>query len=360
MDFQIFAESTYYNRIRASRVLLTQWNRKSFGNICQRMKDINDKICTPQNGRRNATVKSEIESLKDVTNDLALKEEVFWKQRAKALWLKKGDGNTSFFHAKANERRLHKEIKHIKDNSRNEVVSLEEIQKVIVNYFSSIFTSIQPSEEAMEEVIASLGSRVTEDMNNELIRTFTTEEITQALRQMHSLKSPGSEGVEVVSKHDKYLGLPTVVGRSKREVFEGVKERVWKKLQTWSSKQLCQAGRVVLIKSVLQALPTYHGKLSVRSAYEVAKTLKWRQGVWRTAINVIHLEIKDLTKGFTIYMEGSLECTTKAGSITPTRNLSRRDMQQLFGGTEDCGACAVLVFLCALSLGTLWHALESH
>ncbi|KAL0394575.1 UNVERIFIED_CONTAM: hypothetical protein Slati_4423700 [Sesamum latifolium] len=64
-------------------------------------------------------------------------------------------------------------------------------------------------------------------------------------------------GVTVVSKHDKYLGLPMVVGRSRKEVFDGIKEQMWKKLQNWSSKQLSQRRHMVLMKSVLQSLPTY-------------------------------------------------------------------------------------------------------
>ncbi|KAL0449106.1 UNVERIFIED_CONTAM: hypothetical protein Slati_1467000 [Sesamum latifolium] len=40
-------------------------------------------------------------------------------------------------------------------------------------------------------------------------------------------------GVAVKDKHDKYLGLPSTVGRSKREVFEGLKDRYWQKLNGW-------------------------------------------------------------------------------------------------------------------------------
>ncbi|KAL0449049.1 UNVERIFIED_CONTAM: putative mitochondrial protein [Sesamum latifolium] len=64
-------------------------------------------------------------------------------------------------------------------------------------------------------------------------------------------------GVTVALKHDRYLGLPTVTGRSKKELFKEIKERIWKKLNTWSSKQLSQAGRAVLLKTVLQTIPTY-------------------------------------------------------------------------------------------------------
>ncbi|XP_021763062.1 uncharacterized protein LOC110727505 [Chenopodium quinoa] len=60
-----------------------------------------------------------------------------------------------------------------------------------------------------------------------------------------------------VDKHEKYLGLLTIIGRSKRVVFNCIKERIWKKMQGWKGKLLSQAGREVLIKSVAQEIPTY-------------------------------------------------------------------------------------------------------
>ncbi|XP_057246803.1 uncharacterized protein LOC130589540 [Beta vulgaris subsp. vulgaris] len=64
-------------------------------------------------------------------------------------------------------------------------------------------------------------------------------------------------GVKEVVKHDKYLGLPTLIGRSKKAVFSVLKERVWKKLQGWKEKLLSKAGKEVLIKAVIQSIPTY-------------------------------------------------------------------------------------------------------
>ncbi|KAL0288976.1 UNVERIFIED_CONTAM: hypothetical protein Sangu_2635600 [Sesamum angustifolium] len=49
--------------------------------------------------------------------ELSTKDEILWKQRAKALWLNKGDKNTTFFHAKANERKLRKEVKALRDET---------------------------------------------------------------------------------------------------------------------------------------------------------------------------------------------------------------------------------------------------
>ncbi|GAA0163976.1 hypothetical protein LIER_19719 [Lithospermum erythrorhizon] len=63
--------------------------------------------------------------------------------------------------------------------------------------------------------------------------------------------------VEEVASHGKYLGLPTVVGRSKIEVFASITDRVRKKLQGWQAKSLSKAGKKVLLKSAVQAIPNY-------------------------------------------------------------------------------------------------------
>lgn len=54
-----------------------------------------------------------------------------------------------------------------------------------------------------------------------------------------------------------YLGMPSYVGRSKNVVFDNLLDRVWGKLNGWSSKLLSTAGKEVLIKSVAQSIPTY-------------------------------------------------------------------------------------------------------
>jgi hypothetical protein len=48
-----------------------------------------------------------------------------------------------------------------------------------------------------------------------------------------------------------------MIGRNCTAVFAYVKDRVWQKINSWSSKCLSKAGREVMIKSVLQAIPSY-------------------------------------------------------------------------------------------------------
>ena len=64
-------------------------------------------------------------------------------------------------------------------------------------------------------------------------------------------------GVEEIQSYEKYLGLPSLVGRNKKTNFNYIKKCVWRKLQGWEEKILSQASREILIKMVAHAIPTY-------------------------------------------------------------------------------------------------------
>ncbi len=55
----------------------------------------------------------------------------------------------------------------------------------------------------------------------------------------------------------KYLGLPQIIGRGKKQAFTKIKQKVSHKLHGWKGKMLSQAGKEVLIKSVAQAILIY-------------------------------------------------------------------------------------------------------
>lgn len=60
-----------------------------------------------------------------------------------------------------------------------------------------------------------------------------------------------------MESHEKYLGLPTYVGREKTATFQYIKDRLAVKLKGWQGKLLSGAGKDILIWVVAQALPTY-------------------------------------------------------------------------------------------------------
>ena len=103
-----------------------------------------------------------------------------------------------------------------------------------------------------------------------------SKSITPAMR----IEIKETLGVPEILQYDKYLGLPSLVGKHKKASFDYIKERDWRKLQGWEESLLSQAGRKVLIKVVVQAISTYTTccfKLPIGLCHEIEKLIR---GFW--------------------------------------------------------------------------------
>lgn len=63
-------------------------------------------------------------------------------------------------------------------------------------------------------------------------------------------------GANFAGHNEKYLGSPVNVSRP--SAFQQLIEKVDNKLQTWKSRLLSPAGKIVLLKSVIEAIGIYH------------------------------------------------------------------------------------------------------
>lgn len=63
--------------------------------------------------------------------------------------------------------------------------------------------------------------------------------------------------VETPAFESKYLGLPTPEGRMHAGRFKPTEERLAKRMDSWAEKHMSSGAKDVLIKSVVQAIPTY-------------------------------------------------------------------------------------------------------
>ncbi|KAK4394547.1 hypothetical protein Sango_1609000 [Sesamum angolense] len=58
-------------------------------------------------------------------------------------------------------------------------------------------------------------------------------------------------GVQVVDRHERYVGLPAAIGRSKNVVFQNLNDKVRKNYRVGSAKIFPKLGIYVLLKSVM-------------------------------------------------------------------------------------------------------------
>ena len=98
-------------------------------------------------------------------------------------------------------------IEGIEDSFGTWQETLEAIEAIVTEYFSSIFTTSYPTE--IEQVTNIVQPMVFEHMNYLLGRDFQALEVQQALKQMHPTTTPGPNGMPPLF-YQKFWSLSAV------------------------------------------------------------------------------------------------------------------------------------------------------
>ena len=128
--------------------------------------------------------------LKQEINELLVKENLMWRQWAKAFWLVDGDKNSRYFHTRATQRHCKNKILGVKDSSGAWIAQPEGIAKTFTTYYQHLFESSNPT-----LGLNSMVKVVTNDMNAQLSQEFMAWEVEVALKHMAPLKAPGPDGM---------------------------------------------------------------------------------------------------------------------------------------------------------------------
>ena len=107
--------------------------------------------------------------------------------------------------------------------------------------------------QAMQDILALYKEASGQKLNHEKTTIFFSKAVHEDTKVLIS----NFLQVPEVKEYENYLALPAVVGRKRKASLNYIKERFWSTLQGWREKLLSQAGREILLKAVVQVIPTF-------------------------------------------------------------------------------------------------------
>ncbi|XP_018463849.2 uncharacterized protein LOC108835040 [Raphanus sativus] len=159
-------------------------------------------------------------------------EEDYWLQKSRDKWLVVGDNNTSFFHASVKANRQRNQLLKLVDDNGREASSVHQMGEIASEYFNKLFASSGASN--LAAFFTGLTPRVTESMNQKLIKEISTEEIRDAVFSIKASSAPGSDGMNGLFFQEYWEIVGAEVAKEIREFF-----RTGSFPLAWNFTQIC-------------------------------------------------------------------------------------------------------------------------
>jgi hypothetical protein len=180
--------ATSLHRVMAS---LRRWSFDKFGGVTKELEAIRikmEELCSQDHIANQV----QVDQLRDRMDELLYREQMMWLQRSRISWLKEGDRNTKFFHRKATSRAKKNKIKLLKKDNGEVTKEKKEMESMARDFFQQLYNAdpnVQP-----EGLLHLIQPKITEEMNKELCKEVSSEEVGDALFQMGPLKEPDPDG----------------------------------------------------------------------------------------------------------------------------------------------------------------------
>ncbi|KAJ9701144.1 hypothetical protein PVL29_006475 [Vitis rotundifolia] len=181
-------------KLQALKYDLRMWDKETLGNVSVRKDAALERLIYWDGLERLGSLSEDDRRSQQIARDdfshCAILEEISWKQKSRALWLKEGNSNTKFFHRMTNARRRGNFISSLIVRGVR-LDKEEELKEGMGAYFKSLFEEPQGRRPEVE-----LGLFKTLDsLDNELLEgQFSEEEVSKALSDLGGDKVPGPDG----------------------------------------------------------------------------------------------------------------------------------------------------------------------
>lgn len=207
-DPSVFCNEDLHERIARCRKFISRWKRANPSNAAKKIEEIKAQL---EQAQVDDDFSHEaILSLKWNICAAFRDEELYWKQKSRANWLREGDQNTKFFHATTKQRRARNRFTRLRKADGVWAETEDDIELVATRYFQTLFTSSDPSE--FGESLKYITEKVTPAMNEALTKPPSDDEIRKAVFDINPDKAPGPDGMTSLF-FQKYWGITDVAMR---------------------------------------------------------------------------------------------------------------------------------------------------
>jgi hypothetical protein len=194
---------------------LKDWSQATFGSVKKKIRRLEQQLFVLRGQQLSDASVREERDIERQLCELFECEEIMAKQRSRVEWIREGDRNTAFFHAKASARKRTNKISSLQRVDGSKCESQGEIKGMVHQFYEHLFSS-EPCD-SIDAVLDAIPVKVMDEMNADLCKPYTDEEIEEvALFQMGPTKAPGPDGFPA-------LFYQTHWDFFKKEIFDAVR-----------------------------------------------------------------------------------------------------------------------------------------
>ncbi|KAL3683478.1 hypothetical protein R1sor_001500 [Riccia sorocarpa] len=169
-------------------------------NKLQELENIRKRIAAG----RDTTPSADLERLDVEIKTLELEREKELQRWSKTRWLGLADAPSKFFFSIVRTRKAKEEIMCLKAEDGRILTSQDEILRELHNFYTRLFQedeiSVQDAEK-MEQVLANVENKLTEEQNGRLITRPEETEIKSLVAELKKEKAPGLDGMTAEALH---------------------------------------------------------------------------------------------------------------------------------------------------------------
>ncbi|XP_072081175.1 uncharacterized protein [Arachis hypogaea] len=166
-----------FQKLKKCRHELVKWQSAGTSNSKKKIDELKALLSV---AKADPTIadKKQILLLEDELAAAHISEERYWKEKSRVSWLKWGDQNTKFFHAKNQSRNRRNKIWKLEDEEGNWCTTPEAIGNRAQRFFVDLFESNNPEDPS--QFFTKLRVKVSSEMNRSLTKPVSDDEIKRA------------------------------------------------------------------------------------------------------------------------------------------------------------------------------------